>query len=150
SPRNPEDIFYPIDGGDQYERALPIIKLLIDGGAKEKELYVYGFLCAFMTNDYDLAKKYVAKVKETNALQNITDTASRGDKVEPQAGLMNNVVHLMSVCFANMDEYLWLWSKESEIRAAEAKADDLPRVKLTTTKGAITLELFENEAPESV
>ena len=25
--------FYPIDGGDQYERALPIIKLLIEGNA---------------------------------------------------------------------------------------------------------------------
>src|SRR4051812_44602810 len=88
SRRNPDDIFYPIDGGDQYERALPIIKLLIDGGAPEKELYVYGFLCAYMTNDYDLAKTYLAKVKETNALQVISDTAERGDKVEPQAGLM--------------------------------------------------------------
>jgi cyclophilin family peptidyl-prolyl cis-trans isomerase len=43
-----------------------------------------------------------------------------------------------------------LWAKEAAIRAAEAKADDLPRVKLTTTKGEITLELFENEAPQSV
>ncbi|QDU93215.1 peptidylprolyl isomerase [Lignipirellula cremea] len=39
---------------------------------------------------------------------------------------------------------------ELEIRAAEAKADDLPRVKLTTTKGDIVLELFENEAPQTV
>src|SRR5262249_40101991 len=28
SRRNPDDVYYPIDGGDQYERALPIIKLL--------------------------------------------------------------------------------------------------------------------------
>src|SRR4051812_26793948 len=88
SRRNPEDVYYPIDGGDQYERALPIIKLLIEGGAPEKELYVYGFLCAYMTNDYDLAKTYLAKVKETNALQSISDIVQRGDKVEPQAGLM--------------------------------------------------------------
>src|SRR3954469_16495101 len=88
SPRNPDDIYYPIDGGDQYERALPIVKLLIDGGAPEKEIYVYGFMCAYMTNDYDLAKTYLAKVKETNALQSISDIAERGDKAEPQAGLM--------------------------------------------------------------
>jgi cyclophilin family peptidyl-prolyl cis-trans isomerase len=43
-----------------------------------------------------------------------------------------------------------LWAKESKIRAAEATADDLPRVKLTTNKGEIVLELFENEAPQSV
>jgi cyclophilin family peptidyl-prolyl cis-trans isomerase len=42
-----------------------------------------------------------------------------------------------------------LWAKESAIRATEAKADDLPRVKLTTTKGEIVAELYENEAPET-
>ena len=36
------------------------------------------------------------------------------------------------------------------IRQREATADDLPRVKLTTTKGDIVIELFENEAPETV
>jgi cyclophilin family peptidyl-prolyl cis-trans isomerase len=150
SRRSPDDIYYPIDGGDQYERAMPIIKLLIDGGASEKELYVYGFLCAFMTNDYDLAKTYLAKVKETNALQNISDIAGRGDKADPQAGLMKTVMHTISVCFSKLDEYRDLWAKESAIRAAEAKANDLPRVKLTTTKGEITIELFENEAPQTV
>lgn len=150
SRRNPDDLYYPIDGGDQYERALPIVKLLIDGGAPEKELYVYGFLCAYMTNDYDLAKTYLAKVKETNALQSISDLAERGDKVDPQAGLMKIVLHTVSVCFSKIDEYRDLWAKESAIRAAEAKADDLPRVKLTTTKGAITIELFENQAPQTV
>ena len=34
--------------------------------------------------------------------------------------------------------------------AAEAKADDLPRVLLKTSKGDIVLELFENEAPNTV
>jgi cyclophilin family peptidyl-prolyl cis-trans isomerase/anti-sigma28 factor (negative regulator of flagellin synthesis) len=40
--------------------------------------------------------------------------------------------------------------KEMAIRAAEAKADDLPRVKITTSKGDIVVELFENEAPNTV
>ena len=42
------------------------------------------------------------------------------------------------------------WAKEQAIRQAEAKADDLPRVLLKTNKGDIELELFENEAPNSV
>jgi len=150
SAHNPQDKFYPIDGGDQYERALPIVKLLLEGGADNKELYVYGFLCAYMTNDFDLAKTYLAKVKETNALQSIADTSSKDDNADRQAGLMKTVMHTMSVCVAKLDEYRDLWAKESAIRAAEAKADNLPRVKLTTTKGEITLELFENEAPQTV
>lgn len=36
------------------------------------------------------------------------------------------------------------------IRHSEAMAADLPRVKLKTTKGDIVLELYENEAPNSV
>jgi len=35
-------------------------------------------------------------------------------------------------------------------RKAEAEADDLPRVKLATSAGDITVELFENEAPNTV
>jgi cyclophilin family peptidyl-prolyl cis-trans isomerase len=36
------------------------------------------------------------------------------------------------------------------IRQRETVADDLPRVKLTTSQGDIVVELFENEAPETV
>ena len=43
--------------------------------------------------------------------------------------------------------YKKAWAKEQEIRAKEAKANDLPRVKLKTDKGDIVVELFENEAP---
>ncbi|MBI5758207.1 MAG: peptidylprolyl isomerase [Planctomycetales bacterium] len=47
-------------------------------------------------------------------------------------------------------EYVKLWKDEQAIRAKEAKADDLPRVKFETTKGDIVIELFENEAPNTV
>ncbi len=40
--------------------------------------------------------------------------------------------------------------QEMAKREAEAKADDLPRVKLSTSKGDIVVELFENEAPNTV
>jgi cyclophilin family peptidyl-prolyl cis-trans isomerase len=42
------------------------------------------------------------------------------------------------------------WEKEKKIRDAEAKANDLPRVLLKTSAGEIEVELFENEAPNSV
>ncbi|MCC7084248.1 MAG: peptidylprolyl isomerase [Pirellulales bacterium] len=147
---NPSDIYYPIDGGDQYERALPIIKLLIDGGSQNGELYVFGFICAFVTNDFDLAEKYLIKAKETRAVDDFAMAASRSEQSDPQAGLHKNIDHLLTSCIESFDDYHILWKNEAEIRAAEAKANDLPRVKLTTTKGEIVVELFENEAPESV
>lgn len=41
------------------------------------------------------------------------------------------------------------YEQEKKILAAEAN-DELPRVELTTTQGPIIVELFENEAPETV
>ena len=40
--------------------------------------------------------------------------------------------------------------RKRDSRDAEAKADDLPRVLLKTSKGDIVVELFENEAPNTV
>ncbi len=42
------------------------------------------------------------------------------------------------------------WVEEEARRAAEASADDLPRVEIETSKGTIVVELFENEAPNTV
>ncbi len=47
-------------------------------------------------------------------------------------------------------DYPELWRQEQLVRAAEASADDLPRVELVTAQGRIVLELFENEAPNTV
>jgi cyclophilin family peptidyl-prolyl cis-trans isomerase len=47
--------------------------------------------------------------------------------------------------------YKPLWEQEKKIREAEEKAEDpLPRVKLHTSQGDIVVELFENEAPNTV
>jgi cyclophilin family peptidyl-prolyl cis-trans isomerase len=146
----PEDLFYPIDGGDQYERALPIIKLLVEGGAKNNDLYVWGFLAAFATNDYELAQQWLEKAQESGALQALASAAQKPDQQESQSGLMEQVIQQFSANAAVLGEYKELWPKEEALRKAEASADDLPRVKLTTTKGEITIELFENEAPEAV
>ncbi|MCK6458545.1 MAG: peptidylprolyl isomerase [Planctomycetes bacterium] len=42
------------------------------------------------------------------------------------------------------------WRIEQQLRKAEAERDDLPRVRLETSKGAIEIELFEDDAPNGV
>jgi cyclophilin family peptidyl-prolyl cis-trans isomerase len=42
------------------------------------------------------------------------------------------------------------WRHEQEIRRAEAARDDLPRVRLETSKGELVIELFEDDAPNGV
>jgi cyclophilin family peptidyl-prolyl cis-trans isomerase len=130
-----------VDGGDQYERALPIINTLVEGGAATRDLLLWGFLSAFATNDYALAEEFLQKA------QNLPPT--KGEDAASDAA--NDATMGLVAKFAPMlPQYRQWWETEAKLRAAEAAADDLPRVKLTTTKGEITLELFENEAPQTV
>ena len=101
--------------------------LLIEQQCSDKQIYDAAAIAAFVLNDYENAEKYFKLAKDAGVL------STYGKELEP-----------------NVAEYKDLWAKEQAIREAEAKADDLPRVKLTTTKGVIVLELFENEAPETV
>ena len=43
-----------------------------------------------------------------------------------------------------------MYEVELEIQKKEAAADDLPRVRFKTDKGEFVIELFENEAPQTV
>jgi cyclophilin family peptidyl-prolyl cis-trans isomerase len=47
-------------------------------------------------------------------------------------------------------EYVELWDQEQQIRSTEAAAGDLPQVEILTSRGRIVVELFENEAPNTV
>ncbi|MCL6501476.1 MAG: peptidylprolyl isomerase [Pirellulales bacterium] len=51
---------------------------------------------------------------------------------------------------SQLSKYEEAWPHEQELRAQEAEADDLPRVQIETTKGTIVVELFENQAPNTV
>ena len=130
-----------IDGGDQFEKALPIVKALVDGGSADRNVLLWGFVAAFATGDYELAEKYLAQAQTAKPVE------EHGQDKDPTH---KSLVELVSIFAPIVAEHRKLWEQESAIRAAEAKADDLPRVKLTTNKGEITLELFENEAPQSV
>ncbi len=112
---------------DRYESAAELCETLIDGGCEEKEIYNSAATAAFATADFENAKKYFEIAKEAGVL---AEPATRYE--------------------ANVDDYIKYWEEERKIREAEAEADDLPRVKLTTTKGDIVIELFENEAPGAV
>jgi cyclophilin family peptidyl-prolyl cis-trans isomerase len=147
---NSSDVYFPIDGGDQYERALPIVKLLIDGGNESIDLAAWGFLAAYMTNDFDLASQYLDRLQKNGGIRAAIEAASKSDTNNTQGGLMQNVEHLLTSSAENFEQYRVLWAQESALREAETKADDLPRVKLTTTKGEIVVELFENQAPGTV
>ena len=94
-------------------------------------------VAAYCVNEYDLAAIWLKTARASDAL-------ARMDRLD---GLHNrNYANFPDL----MDETKAGWSKEKKIRDAEAKANDLPRMLLKTSAGDIELELFENEAPNTV
>ena len=125
------DFLVAIIGGsirrDDFEPAYRLSKLLIENHTKEGDLYNVAGVAAFAVGDFDTAEKYLKAAEKSNLL----------------AGLGQGFL-------GEVPDYKKFWEKERQIRQAEAKADDLPRVLLKTNKGDIELELFENEAPNTV
>jgi cyclophilin family peptidyl-prolyl cis-trans isomerase len=132
------------DGGDQYEKALPILKTLIDGGEalKDPRIWLWAGDSAYCLNEFDLAEEYLTRAREAGLLGDSPpgregDPATRAWQLGAQA--------LGSIPQLKHD-----WQGESEIRDREAATDNLPRVKLETSQGDVVIELFEDEAPQAV
>lgn len=124
-------------GGDQYEQALPIIKALVEGGHPEKKLLVWGGFSAVCVNDFDTAQEYLDKAKEEGVFQTL-------EPANQSEGAF--YFHAMD-SHSRLDEMRATWEAEKAIREAEAAKDDLPRIKFSTSKGDIVIELFEDQAP---
>jgi cyclophilin family peptidyl-prolyl cis-trans isomerase len=112
---------------DDFDRAAQVAKFLIDHHYPGGEPLRIAASSAFATMQFDDAKKYLAELAIVNP----------GD---PTSAAMQSAI----------DRYEPKWQREQKLRAAETKADDLPRVKLKTTQGDILVELFENDAPNTV
>lgn len=122
---------------DDYENAAPLGKALIKNGAAKDRDYAAAGVAAVATGDFKPAADYLGKAKAVGLLRNGPDLQDK--MIENAYGFVQNLATLE----AN-------WDKEQKIREAEAKADDLPRVLIKTNKGDIVVELFENEAPNTV
>lgn len=120
-------VVYLLVGAEEYEEALRLAQILVDRGVSGGDLYVLAGTAAFAVGEFELAEKHLRRAQQANA--NL-GTAAR---------YLNEI-----------DYYKDEWQREKKLRQAESLAGDLPRVLLKTTQGELELELFENEAPNTV
>ncbi len=139
--KQPSEVGGRYAGGDQYELALPIIKLLIDNSHPKQDLLLWGGVSAVCVNDFDLAEEYLSAANEAGLFSGLPFRPTGQEPVDVAFAMKGRDY------YANLDQMRANWEAEEKIRDTEAAADDLPRVKFTTTKGDIVIELFENEAP---
>ena len=114
---------------DEYEEVVRLSKVLLDHNYGRDQLYNFAGIAAFFISDYDDARD-LAEHRQGQPIARRAPT-----KVMDQ-----------------LPEYRQKWAREQQFRDAEAKANDLPRVRLTIgdhsgrIKGTVVLELFEDEA----
>lgn len=112
---------------DDPKRALTLAGMLDKAGAAGEGVLMMAASAAMLVSDLDATEAWLKKA------------AAAGVKPEKIAELEAAVATERPKVTDEMAK-----------RAAEAKADDLPRVKITTSQGDVTVELFENEAPNTV
>ena len=105
-----------------------LLKLGEDAPEKAKVLLAQAY---FDENMFDKASEVLAGMN----LEAIEDVAVRAQA--------NNIVR-------QCEEIKPLWDAELALRAKETAADNLPRVQIQTAKGSILIELFEDDAPNTV
>ena len=108
-------------------RALDLAKLLYGAGCQEEKVLLTGATAAMIISDLDAANMFL--------------------KAASAAGVPSDKVSSLEQALETERPKV---ETEMATRAAETKADDLPRVKIETSKGTIVVELFENEAPNAV
>ena len=112
---------------DWYENAYAGARRLKECGVDDPELERGFGLSALAVHDYDAAAESLRIALEADKLN------------EVQASLFFNIPAVRKD-----------WEREKAMRAKDAEADNLPRVVFHTTRGEITIELFEDQAPNTV
>ncbi|MDR0522705.1 MAG: peptidylprolyl isomerase [Planctomycetaceae bacterium] len=137
---------------ENYEETVRIFKRLSVKGIDEKGagvLRAYAGLAAMLTMNYADAEAWLKTAKERGDLESAWKEMSGTAKGKEQVESLRRFLTMMP-------QAKEAWTKEEAIRKAETEAGEkdaakkLPRVELTTSKGKIVLELFENEAPNTV
>ncbi|MGE0607844.1 MAG: peptidylprolyl isomerase [Pirellulales bacterium] len=126
---------------DDYELAQELLEPLETREPLDEGIYELAGRVAFALADGERAEKYLKLAAEKLKRDAETMKLPAEQSVLGEAAL-RDLSQAAAVTKA--------WQRELEFRAADAEAGDLPRVLLHTTQGDMTLELFEDQAPNTV
>lgn len=112
---------------DHYESAAELAQLMLENKCDKKVLSDLAGRAAYALDDFDKAETLLGEAKSAKAL------TPEGKRV-----------------MEDLKDAKERWVVEQDLRQKEAQADDLPRVKIETNKGTVVIELYENEAPQTV
>ena len=138
---------------ENFEKAVEIFQFLEPYGIPEMStiLYAYAGCSAALSMQFDLADKWIDKARTTvdqETEKPVWDAFIKNTSEESQNAILGTLGP------GRLPELKKEWEAEQEIRKSQDAETDpekmLPRVLFKTSKGDIVLELFEDEAPNTV
>jgi cyclophilin family peptidyl-prolyl cis-trans isomerase len=112
---------------DEFEGTLAIAQALMEERNVNPDLLSFASMSALALNEYDVAREFLERAIEA-------------DLAPP----------FFQQLYRELDTVQAAWEEELEARRRDAEGEPLPRVLMKTTKGNVVIELFENQAPETV
>jgi cyclophilin family peptidyl-prolyl cis-trans isomerase len=116
---------------NQYDRAAQVADQLVRAGHRTPEVLNFGGAAEFARHNFARSQQFL-------------EAAQKIEKLDENVGGM---------FLEASKKYPEYWQQEQQIRAQESQAGGnqaLPLVEFTTNRGKIVLELFENQAPNTV
>jgi cyclophilin family peptidyl-prolyl cis-trans isomerase len=104
---------------------LQIASALIEAGFNSAPVLYQAFRASYALQEFEQAVRYLESIE---ALTSELDPSLRNQ----------------------LEDANQKWQREVQLRDEEQTADDLPRVKFETSEGEFVVELFENQAPNTV
>ncbi|HBH52047.1 MAG TPA: hypothetical protein DDY91_09155 [Planctomycetaceae bacterium] len=114
---------------NRYRQVIDKVNKVFAAGKKSAPLLTFLGVSQFATHDFEGARQSLVEARDADL------------NVFPVIG-----GPFLEAC----TDYPAYWKEEQALRAKEKQANDLPQVQFKTSKGDIIIELFENEAPNTV
>lgn len=114
-----------------YDDSYQAARTLLDNGIDQPVLHLIAARTAMLEGQFDEVIPLYQKFVDQQGVDKLEDVDQRF------AALVEEV-------------YPPLWQEELEHRRRDSERDDLPRVELQTTAGRMVVELFEDQAPNTV
>jgi cyclophilin family peptidyl-prolyl cis-trans isomerase len=137
---------------DRFDHTLAAVKALAENGFNEPTFNLCAGLTFAAHNEFELARPYLQ-----GAMQDIDRSMAeiaKSQEMPPdqKKKLIEDVIQVLSLLaeLADTPKQVSFWEHEQAMLEADAAGPPLPRVLIKTTKGELEVELFEDQAPNTV
>lgn len=137
---------------DRFDGMLPVLERLKDSGFTAQSFDLCFGLTAAASNQFAAALPFLEKARSNlqKGLEDLGKNRDLNDEQREKIGAQMFEAYGLLSELSQVEAYQSLWDAEQKAREQDAQGEPLPQVLIHTTKGDFVVELYENQAPNTV